>query len=315
MKHKVIQKIPLRIHRTPLKSKKKEKTYKTIPPEKNALKTQINAFFQNGIRVIPALILASGLVVFPAFGRTPRIAFPAQGLTIPIKKDKPAAFKVLSHIALSAGTAGTWGATNGATLFVKKDAQVLYTGTNPSREFDTTEGWKSNYRTFSGFLGVKFNWFALGGEFESFTMVPKEDRFTMENTKYGIAVSLPTVDIKGTVFSLRGEVRIAPNGPLSPYIALSYPVAHSLKSQGYNSDPEPKEVKNEAWTIYGVNVTPYKNMKIPAAFSPAFELGFGIRLKGSLRLRISAKYRRLDWNLFYHKHQDEVILIGANVSI
>ncbi len=223
--------------------------------------------------------------------------------------------RVLSHMAFSAGITGTWGATNGASLFVKKDSQILYTGSNPSREFDTTEGWASNYTSLSGFIGVKFGWFAAGGEFESFTMVPKEDRFTMENTRYGIAVSLPTVNMRGTVISVRAELRIARGGPLSPYFAVSYPISHTLKSLAYNSSPEPVEIKNDAWTIYGVKITPYENSEISANLSPAFELGFGIRLKGAFRLRFSAKYRRLNWNLFYHKHQDEVIQFGANLAM
>lgn len=223
--------------------------------------------------------------------------------------------KLLSHIALSGKIAGTWDATNEASLFVKRDEKVLYTGTNPSREFDTTEGWASNYTSFSSFLGVKFSWIAIGGEYETFKMQPKEERFTMENTRYGIAVSLPTVDMKGTILSARAEIRIAPNGPISPYFAVSYPVSCILKSLTYNSAPEPVEVKNEAWTIYGVKVTPYENTEISANSSPAFELGYGIRIKGAFRLRFSAKYRRLDWNLFYHKHRDEIILFGASLAI
>jgi len=223
--------------------------------------------------------------------------------------------KILSHITAGGGICGTWDATNGAALFVKKDTQVVYTGTNPSREFDTTEGWASNYTSYFGFAGARISFFSAGIEYESFKAQPKEDRFTMENTQFGIAISLPTVDLKGTVLSARAELNVSPNGPISPYFAVSYPISHSLKSLSYNSDPEPVEVKNDAWTIYGVKVSPYDSKDLNAKFFPALEVGFGIRLKGRVRLKAYARYRRLDWDLFYHKHQDEIIQIGASLAI
>jgi len=232
---------------------------------------------------------------------------PERNLSFPVS--------LLSHLSLSAGVAGTWGATPGASLFVKKDEKVKYTGTQPSVEFDTSKEWGSNYTFYGGFAGLKFGWLSVGGAYESFKMVPHDERFSLENTAHGIEISLPTVSIKGQIISARAEITIAPHGSPSPFLAVSYPISYSLKSLSYNSSPEPVELKNEAYTLYGVKITPYENTDIPAKFSPAFEFGFGIRLKGRVRLRLLVNYRQLRWNLSYHEHRDEIIIMGAYLGI
>jgi len=310
-------KIPIRLQIWATERRKYGNRINTSALKKQGLKTQKNAFFERGIWVIPVLLLILTLVSAPLYakGKGKVIRYSAVELSRPLKKHSSILSKVFSHLTVGGGITGTWGVTNGASLFVKKENQVEYTGSNPSVEFDTTEGWKSNYTFYGGFVGAKFGWFSIGGAYESFKMAPGNDRFILENTAHGIAVSLPTVSLKGSVVSVRAEIDIAPHGPLSPFIAVSYPLSHNLKSLSYNSDPEPVEIKNEAYTIYGVNVTPYENKDIPAEFSPAVEVGFSIRLKGRVRLRATASYRQMRWHLFYHEHRDEIIVMGFYLGI
>jgi len=266
------------------------------------------------IRLISALTLALALIVFPAKtqARVPENVPP------PIKiaeKGSPSFLsRVLSHIVIAAGGSSSWGMYEGSNKIFDNPPSSLYTGTRAEREFNKLQPWEMHYQSFWAAFGFRLSFLSLLGKYEVWKLPVINPRFNLENSSYGVIISLPTTDLQAKGVFLRLELHPVAGKLFSPYLAVEAPLSFSLKTLTYNSSSEPEVVQHN-FHAFGLDIDDYQNKTLQAKISPVFELGLGIRIKARLRARLYARAYKWQWDLFYFRQLHTPLQIGAGIGI